>query len=165
MERYFTCPHCGADVPERALACPKCGSDDETGWSEEAKYVHLLPDRDEEELPPRRTGRGSFRQIIAAVLVAVVIAGIYLMTPGLASIGWTLPVLLIAAVIGWLIYYGVTNSPAGQERRLMQTLLVRVGGDRELAERLISFERRQNPIAERAELIEAALARLEADRR
>ena len=33
---YFTCPHCGADVPVGALACRECGSDAETGWSEDA---------------------------------------------------------------------------------------------------------------------------------
>jgi hypothetical protein len=35
--RSFTCSHCGATVPARALACPECGSDAETGWSEEAE--------------------------------------------------------------------------------------------------------------------------------
>ena len=34
--RIFTCPHCGAEVPARALACAECGSDAGTGWSEQA---------------------------------------------------------------------------------------------------------------------------------
>ncbi|MHC5209244.1 MAG: TFIIB-type zinc ribbon-containing protein [Planctomycetota bacterium] len=34
--RSFECPHCGADVPGRALACPECGSDAESGWSDDA---------------------------------------------------------------------------------------------------------------------------------
>jgi hypothetical protein len=34
--RTFECPHCGADVPVRALACPECGSDAGSGWSEDA---------------------------------------------------------------------------------------------------------------------------------
>lgn len=40
------CPHCGAEVPAGAKACPECGSDEQTGWSEEARYDDLnLPDR------------------------------------------------------------------------------------------------------------------------
>ena len=41
------CPHCGAKVPSNAKACPECGSDEETGWSEKARYDALdLPDED-----------------------------------------------------------------------------------------------------------------------
>ena len=40
-----TCPNCGAEVPRNAKACPECGSDEQTGWSEEARYDGLdLPD-------------------------------------------------------------------------------------------------------------------------
>jgi len=35
------CPHCGAEVPRNAQACPECGSDEETGWSEQARYDAL----------------------------------------------------------------------------------------------------------------------------
>ena len=39
------CPNCGAEVPQGAKVCPECGSDEETGWSEEARYDNLnLPD-------------------------------------------------------------------------------------------------------------------------
>jgi len=39
------CPHCGAEVPPGAKACPECGSDEQTGWSEQARYDGLdLPD-------------------------------------------------------------------------------------------------------------------------
>lgn len=39
------CPNCGAEVPLNAKACPECGSDEQTGWSEEARYDGLdLPD-------------------------------------------------------------------------------------------------------------------------
>ncbi len=41
------CPNCGAEVLPGAKACPECGSDEQTGWSEEARYAHLgLPDED-----------------------------------------------------------------------------------------------------------------------
>lgn len=40
-----TCPNCGADVPPKAKACPECGADEQTGWSEQARYDSLdLPD-------------------------------------------------------------------------------------------------------------------------
>ncbi len=39
------CPNCGAEVPPGASACRECGSDEQTGWSEEARYAELdLPD-------------------------------------------------------------------------------------------------------------------------
>ncbi len=39
------CPHCGAEVPPNAKACPACGSDEQTGWSEKARYDSLdLPE-------------------------------------------------------------------------------------------------------------------------
>ena len=39
------CPVCGADVPARARACPGCGADEQTGWSEKARYDELgIPD-------------------------------------------------------------------------------------------------------------------------
>jgi uncharacterized membrane protein YvbJ len=42
-----SCPHCGADLPPQAKACPECGSDEQTGWSEQARYDGLnLPDDD-----------------------------------------------------------------------------------------------------------------------
>lgn len=40
-----TCPNCGAEVPPDAKVCPECGSDEQTGWSEQARYDALdLPD-------------------------------------------------------------------------------------------------------------------------
>jgi len=34
-------------VPPRARACPACGADEQTGWSEAARYDHLdLPNED-----------------------------------------------------------------------------------------------------------------------
>ena len=53
------CPHCGAEVPPNAKACPECGADEETGWSEDARYGGLdLPDDefDYEEFTKREFG-------------------------------------------------------------------------------------------------------------
>jgi hypothetical protein len=43
-----TCPHCGAEVPERARVCPECGSDATTGWSEKAKYDNIGVEYDDD---------------------------------------------------------------------------------------------------------------------
>ena len=54
------CPNCGAEVPPGAKACPECGSDEQTGWSEAARYDHLdLPDRnfDYNDFVKREFGR------------------------------------------------------------------------------------------------------------
>ncbi|TWU36001.1 zinc ribbon domain-containing protein [Novipirellula artificiosorum] len=32
---FFSCPHCGGDVPARAKACPHCGSSDADGWRQD----------------------------------------------------------------------------------------------------------------------------------
>ena len=41
------CPNCGAEVPPQARACPECGSDEQTGWSDEARFAGLgLPDEE-----------------------------------------------------------------------------------------------------------------------
>jgi|YelNatPaOPRAMG01_1025707.scaffolds.fasta_scaffold17192_3 tetratricopeptide (TPR) repeat protein len=50
------------------------------------------------------------------------------------------------------------------EEALYEKLLRMVGGDEEVAERLIEYEGKQRPSAGRAELIERAIARLERDR-
>ena len=39
------CPVCSAEVPSNARACPECGADEQTGWSEKARYDDLgIPD-------------------------------------------------------------------------------------------------------------------------
>ena len=75
------CPNCGADVPPNSRACPECGADEETGWSDEAKYEALdLPDENfnydefvEREFgskKPKPHGIPWFWWVIAIVLVA-----------------------------------------------------------------------------------------------
>lgn len=42
------CPHCGAEIPDKALSCKACGSDAETGWEKGAEHADLeLPDYEE----------------------------------------------------------------------------------------------------------------------
>jgi len=79
------CPHCGADVPRRALACPECGSDRETGWADEETLADAefppFTDEDYAEvvrgLPgapaPRRDARRTALLVIALVTLAAVV--------------------------------------------------------------------------------------------
>ena len=78
--RTFTCPNCGAEVPEGAAACPECGADDETGWAEDAEYADILPDPEEDaevtyESAERTPSRKSwwFILVIAALLLIVLL--------------------------------------------------------------------------------------------
>ncbi len=80
------CPNCGAEVPRNAKACPECGSDEETGWSEQARYDSLaLPDEnfDYNEFTKREFGGGKaiprgvhwfWWLIAAALLVSLLLA-------------------------------------------------------------------------------------------
>lgn len=163
MSKYFTCPHCGADVPVKALACPECGSDDETGWSEEAKYVHLLPDREVPE-EPRSASRQLQSYGVGAIAVVMVIG--ILLSQGLTWSIYVVPLLVLAAVI---VYYlrntKLTGGPWGEEARLYRQLMERCRGDRERADRLIAYERDRTPHLNRLQLLEKALYRFERDGR
>ena len=82
-----SCPHCGADVPDRALACPECGSDAETGWADvetqhdaafgeftEEDYENVLRDLPGAP-PPARSGREVALIVVAAIaLLAFLVA-------------------------------------------------------------------------------------------
>jgi Uncharacterised protein family UPF0547. len=60
MSSPDSCPNCGAEIPSGAKACPECGSDEQTGWSEEARYDSLdLPDEkfDHDEFVEREFGQ------------------------------------------------------------------------------------------------------------
>jgi hypothetical protein len=161
MSRYFTCPNCGADVPIKALACPKCGSDEETGWSEEAKYIHLLPEREEEPVAAPR--RGDWRGHVAVGVAALVILAM-VATPGKISLRNALVLLIVAAVLYFAARSGFFQR-ADSEPRLYRDLLIQTRGDRELAERLIDYERRRSPELNRAQCCRNALDRLKYDRR
>jgi hypothetical protein len=53
------CPNCGAEIPPGARSCPECGADEQTGWSEQARYDGLgLPDEtfDHEDFVKREFG-------------------------------------------------------------------------------------------------------------
>jgi len=73
MSKYFTCPNCGADVPIKAKACPECGSDEDTGWSEEAKYTHLLPNRGDSAPLPTKAWQKYFIVAIAILVITSIL--------------------------------------------------------------------------------------------
>lgn len=70
-------------MPERARACPECGADEQTGWSEKARYDELgIPDEsfDYEDFVGREFGGKAPRRkygwlwVAVAVIVLVVFA-------------------------------------------------------------------------------------------
>jgi hypothetical protein len=162
MSKYFTCPNCGADVPLKARACPECGSDQETGWSEAAKYAHLLPDTNDTEIDSSKSKTWQ-KYGIAAIALLLIIG--FLASQGLS---WTIPAISIAALVGGAIYYFVrqySKSSGGMEKQLYQQLLQRTKGDRQLADRLIAYERQRHREANRVQILQNAIYRWDRDRR
>jgi hypothetical protein len=161
MSTHFTCPNCGADVPLKARACPECGSDKETGWSEAAQYIHLLPDKGN----GIDQSRSKTWQKIAIAITAVIVIIAFLVAQGFT---WTLYGLPVAALIGGITYLLTrqsSHSDRSLEKQLYQQLLSRSGGDRKLAERLVELERQRHPDANRLQLLQNAIYRWDRDRR
>jgi hypothetical protein len=160
MSNLFTCPICGTEVPIKARACPECGSDKETGWSEEAQYVHLLPDRGESELSSSRN-QPLFKFTIAAVALLILFS--YLISSGLS---WGVSLLLIgglAAGISYVLAQSISKPGRDSEKQLYQRLLQKAGGNKALADRLVTYEQQRNPRAKRQQLLQAAIERWERD--
>lgn len=78
------CPTCGAEVPPRARACPECGADEQTGWSEQARYDSLgIPDEEFdynefvqnefEGKKPRRKNQTLWFVVAVILLIALVL--------------------------------------------------------------------------------------------
>jgi uncharacterized membrane protein YvbJ len=74
----FTCPHCGTEVPEKALCCPECGSDRETGWNQDSSVTGdpVVDEVDYDEAVEQEFGkpekkRASWAWVIAAVLLII----------------------------------------------------------------------------------------------
>jgi hypothetical protein len=157
MAETFMCPNCGADVPLKALACPECGSDKETGWSEAAKYSHLLPDRGDTVSRPR--GQKFVVSAIAGFLLVAMLAQI--------SASWMLPTIAaIVAIgaIGYFAYHQYDRSSWGMEAKLYSQLKSRTHGDRAQVERLVEYERNRAPEASRIQLLQNAIYRWDCDR-
>jgi hypothetical protein len=159
MSDYFTCPICGADVPIKARACPECGSDKETGWSDAAQYMHLLPDRGDSGWD---TGKVKRRRLwITLVAVGILIAL-------LIAQGWLWSLAFIPLlVLGSWIYEKSRNGIGGHsgvEQQLYQQLLQRAQGDKKLVQRLIAQEQRQYPNSNRLQQLQNAIYHWDRDR-
>jgi hypothetical protein len=161
VERYFTCPHCGAQVPSDASACPECGSDNETGWSEAAAYDDLLLYDDEPaaDSPSHAAWPQYLLIIVAALALSAYLA--YALTWGI----YLIPVVL--AAVGVVIYVtrALPRQRHSQEKQTYQRLLQKARGDRELVARLIEHERRRSPGADNLKLMQDVLYYWERDSR
>jgi hypothetical protein len=159
MFDYFTCPHCGAAVPSDASACPECGSDEETGWSESAAYGFFYDDEPEAS-PPRST---TWTKPLMAVLAILVLSSFLVY-----NLAWGMYLVLVALLAIGAAYFVTQifpNTRCSRERRLYRYILWKAGGDKELVERLIEYERRRNPDLARLELLQDAIFRWERDNR
>lgn len=83
------CPVCGSVLPRNAQVCPECGADEQTGWSEQARYDGL-------DLPEEEFDYGDFvRREFGG--------GRRLAPPRGVRWGWWLvAVLVLAALLVWL---------------------------------------------------------------
>jgi hypothetical protein len=161
MAGHFICPHCGADVPFDAAACPECGSDEETGWSQDAKYGDLSLHGDEPYTAPPASA--PWPKYLVAALAALTLAA-YLVV----ALPWGIYLVpLIVLAIG-IAYYATQVYPTTRrsvERRLYRSLLRKARGDRALVERLIAYERQRSPTLDRTAHLLNAIRRWEHDNR
>jgi uncharacterized membrane protein YvbJ len=160
MSKFFTCPNCGADVPLKALACPECGSDKDTGWSEAAKYTHLMPDRGDMGWGDSRSR--AWQKPAIAIIAVLIITG-FVASQGLAW--YVVPAIAIAATLTYVLVQRYSNSRWGMERKLYQQLLSKSKGDKKLAARLLEYEQKRNPYANRLQNLQNAVFHYDRDRR
>jgi hypothetical protein len=161
VEQYFTCPHCGAQVPSDASACPECGSDSETGWSEAAAYDDLLLYDDEP--PSDSPSHAAWPQYLLIIVAALVLLA-YLAY----ALPWGIYLIPIALVTVGIVAYVTQVLPRqrhSQEKQTYQRLLQKARGDRELVARLIEHERRRSPGADTLKLMQDVLYYWERDSR
>ncbi len=161
MERYFTCPQCGAEVPSGATACPECGSDSETGWSEEAAYDDLLLYDDEPSADS--SSHAAWPQYLIVIVAALTLSAYlaYALPWGI----YLIPVVLAAVGVAIYVTQVLPRQRHSQEKQVYRRLLYKARGDRELVARLIEHERRRSPGAGRLKLMEAVLYYWERDSR
>lgn len=162
MSELFVCPHCGADVPRTATACPECGSDDQTGWSDEAEYVHLLSYDEGETAVPHNPFSWS-RLAMTAVAIIVVVS---LLLATTAQLGWS-PLLVMFLILGGGAYYfwRAPRKEAAPDQNLYDDLMRKAGGDRALVDRWLAYEEGHNPEGDLQEWMADAKMRWERDNR
>ncbi len=97
QREFFSCPHCGADVPVGAPACKECGSDAETGWSED-------PDVWEADIP---AGYGDEDDFDYDEFVARELPGHAQRPVGAELTRWGWRVLVVIVALAFLWYVGL----------------------------------------------------------
>jgi hypothetical protein len=158
---YFTCPHCGESVPSYATSCPGCGSDMETGWSSEYADEDFSGSGSDEGTQRKEKRKWTTYLMpfgagaLACLFLAAYIPWIYAL--GLAGV--------LIAVCAFLVFRKGSASPRSAERRLRKELLSLVGGDKEQAKRLVTYERMRSPDADILDILDNTIWRLRRDRR
>ncbi len=161
MSDYFVCPHCYAEVPSGAPACPKCGSDEETGWSEDTAYDGLFLPHNEME-SEQATSVPWLKYVMGVVALLTLTA--FVASSLRATVVYLLP-LLLAVSVAYFVIRARSSAYSIREKQLYVQLVRRARGDEELVERLVDYERRRKPGAERLELLENVLYHWERDSR
>lgn len=78
------CPHCGAELPDKAVNCKACGSDAETGWAEGAENADLeLPDYEEILENELGTKKGKASKILFSVVAGILALALLLVFSGI----------------------------------------------------------------------------------
>lgn len=149
-------------MPLKARACPECGSDKETGWSEAASYMHLLPDRGNSE---SRDAQPKPWQRFLIAAVAVFLLAAFLSAQGFTWSWYVIPLVALAAGAVYSVTQSRSSSNRGMEKQLHQQLLRRAKGDKKLVERLMQYEQQRNPDSSRLQLLQNAIYRWDRDRR
>ncbi len=159
MSDYFDCPICGEKVSVKAKFCPECGSDEQTGWSEAADYIHLLPDKYDRDVTKESPTLQSWFKQWGILIILVMITGFVT-----ASIGsfFAIVALIIIGIL-YLVTEIYPKTAYAQEKILYRKLLQKTKGNSQLANRLIQLERERTGEASQLELIKDAIARWEKD--
>lgn len=161
MATTFSCPNCGAEVPITALACPQCGSDENTGWSDEANYAHLLtPEYDDTAVRRQPAWRRVLLIVLALGMAGTAVAALYRVNPAAALGG-----LLLLVISGILLYRGLPVAGRNGSSKLYDDLLRKARGDAALVERWISYEASRHPDGDEQTWMENARDRWERDNR
>ena len=100
---------------------------------------------------------------MAVVAVLTLAAFVAYSLPGVVV--YLLPLLLLAAGVVYYLTQSRPNARSSREKQLYRQLLQRARGDEELVERLVGYERRRKPGADRLELLENVLYHWERDSR
>jgi hypothetical protein len=105
-----------------------------------------------------------FKYLMGAATTLTLLAFVVFSVPRVVAY-YVLPLLLVVGVVYYLTRSLTANTRSKREKQLYAQLLQRARGDEELLERLVGYERRRDPGADRLELLENVLYHWERDSR